>query len=586
MLPFFLATRFRPGCVTLHPVNRPTPAIVPQEAVRRLPRLALLLFCAAYVLPGLIGREPWKSLDMASLGYMQALASGESPWDVPSLLGLPPELDGLLPYWLGALFIKLGGDTVPPFLAARLPFMGMVVLTMAATWNAVYNLALSSQAQPVAFAFGGEASPKDYARALADAGLLALIATLGLAQPSHEITPMVVQLSLLSLAFYGVAALPHHRGRAYTALALSVLGLTLSGAPSLALLLGMGCAVLCLLDSELPHRLENALWLVGLCLLSAAMSLHADLWQWRVRPPHATWSEWRTLLRLLLWFTWPSWPLALWTLWRWRHQWWCTRLHRHLALPLGLVLLTTSTALITASAERTLLLALPPLAALAAFALPTLKRSVAALIDWFTLVFFSGCALVIWVIWLAVQTGWPAQPAANVARLLPGFSPVWEVMAFAPALLASIIWLWLVQWRVGRHRAALWKSLVLPAGGAALCWLLLMTLWLPLLDFARSYGPLVRNVNALVGAPACVQIHGMTRAQIAAFRYHGPYRVALLDGEACEWLVVDADALPAFQRLPVAADWEKVTTLWRPSANNENLILFKRSKPKTATPHE
>jgi len=28
-------------------VNQPTPAIVTQRAVRRLPRLALLLFCAA-----------------------------------------------------------------------------------------------------------------------------------------------------------------------------------------------------------------------------------------------------------------------------------------------------------------------------------------------------------------------------------------------------------------------------------------------------------------------------------------------------------------------------------------------------------
>ena len=568
------------------PVNRPTPAIVSQEAVRRLPRLALLLFCAAYVLPGLIGREPWKSLDMASLGYMLALARGESSWALPTLLGMPPELDGLLPYWLGALFIQLSPDALPPFAAVRLPFVGLVVLTMAATWNAVYNLALSPKAQPVAFAFGGEASPKDYARALADAGLLALIATLGLAQPSHEITPMVVQLALLSLAFYGLAALPHHRGRAYLALALSLLGLPLSGAPSLALLLGGGGAMLCLRDAELPHRLENALWLIGLCLLSGAISLQADLWQWRLRAPHANWSEWRSLLRLLLWFTWPAWPLALWTVWRWRRQWWNRVMHRHLVLPLGLAVLTTACALATASAERTLLLALPPLAALAAFALPTLQRSVSALIDWFTLLFFSGCALVIWVVWVAVQTGWPAQPAANVARLLPGFSPSFGTLAFITAVLASLTWLWLVQWRVGRHRAALWKSLVLPAGGAALCWLLLMTLWLPLLDFARSYGPLVRNVNALMGSPACVQLHGMSRAQMAAFQYHGSYRVALLEGGACEWLVIDADAAAAFQRLPAAADWEKVQTLWRPSDNNENVILFKRSAPVAATRHE
>ena len=138
----------------------------------------------------------------------------------------------------------------------------------------------------------------------------------------------------------------------------------------------------------------------------------------------------------------------------------------------------------------------------------------------------------------------------------------------------------------GRHRAALWKSLVLPAGGAALCWLLLMTLWLPLLDFARSYGPLVRNVNALMGAPACVQVYGMNRAQMAAFQYHGNYQVHRLDGIACEWLVIDADALPAFQSLPAAQAWEQVKKVWRPSDNNENVILFKRAPAAPAPHHE
>jgi large subunit ribosomal protein L31 len=73
-LPFFLA---RPAaCDTLARVNQPTPAIVAQSAVRRLPRLALLLFCAAYVLPGFIGREPWKNADIMAFGYMYELAGG------------------------------------------------------------------------------------------------------------------------------------------------------------------------------------------------------------------------------------------------------------------------------------------------------------------------------------------------------------------------------------------------------------------------------------------------------------------------------------------------------------------------------
>jgi hypothetical protein len=49
-------------------MNLPSPAIVAQAAVRRLPRLALWLFCAAYVVPGFLGRAPWKSADMTAAG--------------------------------------------------------------------------------------------------------------------------------------------------------------------------------------------------------------------------------------------------------------------------------------------------------------------------------------------------------------------------------------------------------------------------------------------------------------------------------------------------------------------------------------
>ena len=90
----------------------------------------------------------------------------------------------------------------------------------------------------------------------------------------------------------------------------------------------------------------------------------------------------------------------------------------------------------TPSSDRSLLLALPALAALAAFALPTWSAASRALIDWFTLLFFSGCAVVIWVVWISLQTGVPAKPAANVAKLAPGFEPSFSLLAFVAALAA------------------------------------------------------------------------------------------------------------------------------------------------------
>ena len=562
-------------------MNQPTPAIVTQDAVRRLPRLALLLLCLAYVLPGFLGRAPWKGADFANFGYMAELARGGSAWLQPSLLGQAPEVQGPLPLWLGAWALRWAPLWLAPDLAARVPFMLLLMLTLTATWYGVYHLARSTQAQPVSFAFGGEAQPKDYARAMADGGLLALLACLGLAQLSHETTPALAQLAFSALAFYGLAALQHHRMAGSVGLGLGLAGLGLSGAPALALLFGLGGALVEVLDRSEPEsrllRHRRAWQIVGIALLTSLPALVLDLWRWRVHLPEASWNELHGLTRLWLWFSWPAWPLTLWTLWRWRRQRWS----RHVALPFWFAAVGFVASFTTAGMDRALLLTLPAMAALAAFALPTLSRGVAALIDWFTLLFFSVWALFIWLYWISMQTGVPPQPAANVARLFPGFVPQFSWLPFLLACAATLSWVWLVRWRTGRHRAAIWKSLVLPAGGMVLSWLLIMTLWLPIGDFARGYAPLVRKITALTASTGCVQAHGLTRAQIAAFRFHGAMDLQSASRSAtCEWLLVDSESEPTLAQAVNLADWTLLQTLRRPSDNNEDLLLFRRLSPR------
>ncbi len=597
MLPFFIAFS-----VDASPLNQPTPAIVAQSAVRRLPRLALLLLCAAYLLPGLVGRGPWKTADVVAFGYMAELArSGHSlaQWFDPRLLYLPPETPALLPYWIGAWAIKISPAWISPDLAVRFVFALLLWGTFTTTWSAVYFLARTSAAQPVAFAFGGEAQPKDYARAVADGGLLALIGCFGLAQLGHETTPALAQLFFASSLFYGVCALPYRRVGPTIAVFLGSTGLALSGAPALALLLGFGSLAIAWRQRRRAVGRSPAmasvdfdgapapgasypagaiLTLVTGFVLALALSLALHLLQWRFNLPGSrngvsAPSELRSLLNLLLWFTWPTWPLAIWTLWRWRRQ----LRARHVALPvlfLAIPLLATFT---TSFGERSLLLGLPALATLAAFALPTFRRSAAALIDWFTLLFFSGSAIVIWVIWISVQTGIPPKPAANVARLAPGFVPEFSAPAFAFALIATVAWCWLVKWRTGRHRSALWKTLVLPAGGAALCWLLVNTLWLPALDYARSYAPQVSAIEAKVGNPECISELGLARAHIAAIRHAGGFLLRpLTSASTCDWLLVNPEALERLRFLVTLSEWRLIGTLRRPTSANDDLLLYQR----------
>ncbi|MGB3070953.1 MAG: hypothetical protein WBC18_20540 [Ottowia sp.] len=567
-------------------MNQPSPALVTQDAVRRLPRLALLLLCVAYVLPGYIGREPWKNADITSFGYMLELvgASHLQAWLHPTLMGTPAETSALLPYWLGAWFIQLAPGWIAPDFVVRIPFALMLSLTLAATWYAVYYLARNPSAQPVAFAFGGEAKPADYARALADGSLLALIATLGLAQLSHETTPALAQLFFVSLVFYGFAAFPFRTLNATLALAFGLPGLTLSGAPVMALIYG-GVSALALLSPrvtpiEAPTRWRTFTAVLGGTLASAALAQSLDLFRWSIELPLANWDRWRIIGRLFLWFTWPAWPLVLWTLWRWRRYLLDMRQHRHLGLPFFMALVPVVATVVTYANDRSLLLALPALAALAAFALPTFKRSASAFIDWFTVLFFSVWAIVIWVVWLSLQTGIPPKPAQNVARLAPGFEPMFQWLAFLAALAGTLAWCMLARWRTGRHRTALWKSLVLPAAGSTLCWLLLMTLWLPALDYARSLAPQMREVHRIVGPAPCVYAFGMSTPQLAAARFHGGWMTQPLDSpERCSWLLVDVNAQKDLPAVLDTSQWVLTDRVSRPTEASDTLLIFKRTAP-------
>ena len=576
------------------------PAIVAQSAVRRLPRWILWTLCLAYVLPGFMGRTPWKADDMEAFGFMLNLAqswgSDSVAWLKPTLLGQTDNAAALLPYWLGAWAIQMAPKGMPMDTAAHLPFIALLGLTLAATWYAVYALARTPAAQPVTFAFGGEAKPADYARAIADGGLLALLACLGLARLSHEATPALAQLSFSALLFFALANLARKRMAALLCAAIAIFGLALSGAPALAMILGAGGAIVMALDSGQPQSLRvrkvDVAWVLIFCLASAAISSGLDLWRWRVASSHLL--EIKAMTRLLLWFTWPAWPLALWTLWRWRYQLKSISANPHLSLPLWFLSVAIATTWVSGLSDRALLISLPALATLAAFALPTLKRSVSAFIDWFTLLFFSVGALIIWTVWLSMQTGFPAQPAINVARLAPGFVLQFSMAAFIIASLATLAWASLVKWRAGRHRSALWKSMVLPASGAILCWLLVMTLWLPLLDFGRSYAPLVNKVRSMMGATDCVHYFGLTKAQGAAFQFHGQLKLipiatradkASTDASHCAWLVVDTQALALFHKEVDASAWTQHATVRRPSDNNEDIVLFRAlSTPVTAKP--
>ncbi len=562
-----------------------TPAIVTQAGAARLPRLALLCLCLVYALVGFVGRSGWKFADMGALGYMAELAWGHADWWRPTLAGIPSEQGALLPYWLGAWMLQWGDRGLDAQWLARIPFILALGAAMAAHWYGTYYLARSPRAQPLAFAFGGEAKSTDYARSIADGGLLAFIACLGLAPLAHETSPELIQLAFVAIYLSGVSALPLRPQRACLALIISLMGLSISGAPALAVIFGLGALLfelyqLFFASDHAPNQYRGKAGMLVLLFSTLACSVIATtlgLWRWKLDAPLHLASPWQGYIELLLWFTWPAWPLALWTLWVWRRQLWSIHASRHLALPLLVLIAVLIATWFMHSSEHTLLLALPAISSLAAFALPTLKRQVASLIDWFTLLFFTGWGLVLWVHFIAMFTGVPPNPATNISRLAPGLEAQFSWLALAVACISTIAWGKLVHWRVGRHRRELWRSLVLPAGGIAWCWTLMMTMGISLFDYTQSYDRWAALVAQQVNAPGCVRTEQLNTGEIAALRWIGklPVSTPTLSSD-CPWLLI---APGPNQSLPAQIDtsqWTSKSLVLHPADSSIGVWVLQR----------
>jgi 4-amino-4-deoxy-L-arabinose transferase-like glycosyltransferase len=200
--------------------------------------------------------------------------------------------------------------------------------------------------------------------------------------------------------------------------------------------------------------------------------------------------------------------------------------------------------------------------------------------------FFSAFAIAIWVVYAALQTGVPAKTAANVARLVPGYPGGFSWIALGLAVAATIAWLLLVRWRTGRHRPVLWKSLVLPAGGLSLCWLLAMTLLLPVLDYARSYRVLVDRLAQHMPTDACVVTVGLRVGQLAAMEYHGGWRVEAVssvptgsaDRGGCEFLMTQARRATPAEALH-REGWTLIARERLPTDRSEETAVYRRSAP-------
>ncbi|QWD29137.1 hypothetical protein G6682_03535 [Polynucleobacter paneuropaeus] len=563
-------------------------------ATRSIPRIIIFALTLVYGFAGLFFRDPWKNEDAIGFGGMWTLFRGNTfDWIVPHLAGRELSLGAPFPYWLGGALIRLFGPWVGAANAARLYSAICFFATAVAIWYATYLLGRRPEVQPMAFAVGGQPDRKSYGMTLADGALLIFLACIGLAQNAHETTPMMAQLMGIGFILYGtVRGLDKPwQGGLWTGLGLMIV--ILSSNLTLSLIM-VSSTIIAVLASNAKLRLRWTLTSTVLGLIGFA--IWPALWYgFNLSPElrHVAQVGWRNMpvmrssisldsigfLGVNFWaYAWPVWPLAAISLAHWGTNksagaWRAP----HLAIPLSLFIGSLIYVLFRVEAnEHDLMILIPSLAIIGAFSLPILKRNLISFIDWFAMLSFTVIAIAVWVIWFAKVTGYPESTAANLARLLPGFKAQLNWLAFFIALAITGVWLAIVRWRTSRAPKEIWRCLIISASGTTLMWVLLMTLWLPTINYAKTYRYVAARLSQVISTnTGCVNTSSLGLSQLASFDYFT--KLDLRDDPNCPWMLTHSQSeAQAFSSL----NDKKLVLIWedrRAADRDERLRLYEVS---------
>ncbi len=524
---------------------------------------ALAILLALYIFTGIIGHDPWKSDDAISIGIAHSILS-DGHWLMPHLAGQPYP-DAPFYYWAAAAFARLFSWLLPEHEAARLA-------------SGLFTL--------MALEFILLAARELHGREYAAAAPLVLAGSIGFLFHAHEAQPMLAALTAHTAAYWALILLPRRPRFAATIFAIAAaLGFMANGLlPTLTLLPVILCALWAAADRKktaalLLGALALALLLCGLWLVPLQMTAPgylAAFWQGEVAPLSKSVQALYNVpryLNLLLWYAWPALPLAAWALWSKRQ----VLGSRALALPLvSFISVLLILGLNVETRSDLALLLLPPLVLLAVPGVATLRRGAANAFDWFSMMTFSSFAAIVWIVWSAMVFGWPDRLARQAVRLEPGFVGAFSTLAFAFAALATLVWFWMI---VTSPRSPM-RGIMHWMTGLTLFWLLIATLWMPWIDYGKTYRPMSASLaKALPANAKCIANANLPDAILASLDYFDGIRtVAMQDpaSKACGWLLVHGEVRdPA---LIAAAGWRHAWEGKRPSdrRESEKFHLYRR----------
>lgn len=532
-----------------------------------------LLLCVAWIMPGLVGHDPWKPDEAANFGLVyHMLQTGE--WLVPALAGEPVLTEPPLYYLVSAACAGLFSPLLPLHDGARLA-TGFFML--------------------VTFVFIGMAGRELYGKEQGWLSALVLMGCLGLLLRGHQIIPDVALLAGSALAIYGLALSLRRPGAGGTLMGTGI-GIAFLSSGLLAPILALG--TLLLLPAFRPWRNRN----YGVALTVAALTALPWLTIWpyvlHVQKP-LLFDAWLSgemanlpgvapvtagnalyYVKALPWFAWPALPLAAWALWYEGAKSFAQKPGMHMPVVAFLVILAGAS-LSSNPRDVEALPQLLPLALLGAAGVPFLRRGAANSLYWFAVMGFSFLALVAWFYWMPLALGIPARLSAHLDRMRPGYTFGFRLIPFLVGVAYTAAWIaLLLTLKRSKERPVLaW------AGGITLVAALLMSLLVGYIDHAKSYRSVVSSLRtALPERYHCIASIGVGEPQRAMFQYFGnivTQRAETGSGAQCRLLLVQGD--PRNWEDPEGS-WQQLWEGSRPRDKTERFVLYQAQQPPQKPP--
>ena len=276
-------------------------------------------------------------------------------------------------------------------------------------------------------------------------------------------------------------------------------------------------------------------------------------------------------LEILPWFAWPALPLAAWGVWDARKKILQQREGQLLLVSLLVMLVTLS--FVPNIQEVFALPMLLPIVLLATMALPAVRRGAANALDRFGIITFGFIAILLWWGWAGLMIeGNNSRISRWLREYQSEFVPAFDAVSFSIALIVTVLWVLLV-WRVGR---SIRRSVINWAAGVTLLWILSMTLWLPWLDFNKSYRTMVTSLAAaLPEEHGCIASRYLGDGQKAMLHYFGNILTRPGAELKCDLLLTQGNLSRSDQQ---QGAWKIMWTGGRRGQKGDRYYLYQRDR--------